>query len=190
LSQWVSCDKLFTLFGLYGDVVRVKVLFNRKDTALVQMSDNSQAQLAVKNLSRAPLRGRSLSVNFSHHPSITALPQSASEGSADQQLTRDYTGSPLHRYKIRGSKNFQHICAPSRTLHVSNVAPGATEESIQQAFTAFGAVRVRFFPQTTDRRMALVELVSVEASIEALVALHNFQLGDSALRVSFSENSF
>lgn len=31
--------------GVYGDVMRVKILFNKKETALVQMCDSTQAQL-------------------------------------------------------------------------------------------------------------------------------------------------
>ena len=30
--------------GVYGDVVRVKILFNKKDTALIQFNDGQQAQ--------------------------------------------------------------------------------------------------------------------------------------------------
>merc|ERR1719369_111222 len=36
-------DHLFILFGVYGDVMRVKIMFNKKDTALVQMKDARQA---------------------------------------------------------------------------------------------------------------------------------------------------
>lgn len=39
----VECD-IFILKGVYGDVVRVKILFNKKDTALVQFVDGVQAQ--------------------------------------------------------------------------------------------------------------------------------------------------
>lgn len=43
-------DFTFHLFlavcqGVYGDVMRVKILFNKKENALVQMSDSTQAQL-------------------------------------------------------------------------------------------------------------------------------------------------
>lgn len=31
--------------GVYGDVQRVKILFNKKDSALIQMADMNQAQL-------------------------------------------------------------------------------------------------------------------------------------------------
>ena len=40
-----ECDNLFILFGVYGDVQRVKILFNKKDTALIQMSEPQQALL-------------------------------------------------------------------------------------------------------------------------------------------------
>lgn len=31
--------------GVYGDVVRVKIMFNKKDNALVQFQDGNQAQI-------------------------------------------------------------------------------------------------------------------------------------------------
>lgn len=37
--MWPLCS------GVYGDVMRVKILFNKKENALVQMSDSTQAQL-------------------------------------------------------------------------------------------------------------------------------------------------
>lgn len=36
---------VLTLTGVYGDVHRVKILFNKKDNALVQMAEPHQAQL-------------------------------------------------------------------------------------------------------------------------------------------------
>ena len=43
-----ECDHLFILFGVYGDVQRVKILFNKKDTALVQMSEPQQVQWTLE----------------------------------------------------------------------------------------------------------------------------------------------
>ena len=42
-----ECDHLFILFGVYGDVQRVKILFNKKDTALIQMAEPQQALLVI-----------------------------------------------------------------------------------------------------------------------------------------------
>ncbi|KAG5272288.1 hypothetical protein AALO_G00163750 [Alosa alosa] len=41
----ISPHGLFILFGVYGDVHRVKILFNKKENALIQMADATQAQL-------------------------------------------------------------------------------------------------------------------------------------------------
>ena len=46
----VSCHSIaFALFceGVYGDVHRVKILFNKKDNALIQMAEPHQAQLGM-----------------------------------------------------------------------------------------------------------------------------------------------
>ncbi|XP_063056619.1 polypyrimidine tract-binding protein 1b isoform X3 [Engraulis encrasicolus] len=45
----VTPQCLFILFGVYGDVMRVKILFNKKENALIQMADGTQAQLGNHN---------------------------------------------------------------------------------------------------------------------------------------------
>ena len=43
LTAW--SNQIFLHFvGVYGDVVRVKILFNKKDTALIQFNYPQQAQ--------------------------------------------------------------------------------------------------------------------------------------------------
>lgn len=37
----------FFLSGVYGDVQRVKILFNKKDNALIQYAEPQQAQLGI-----------------------------------------------------------------------------------------------------------------------------------------------
>lgn len=37
------------------------------------------------------------------------------------EFFRDYSQSPLHRFKKPGSKNYQNIYPPSATLHLSNI---------------------------------------------------------------------
>lgn len=39
----------FIFAGVYGDVHRVKIMFNKKENALVQMADATQAQLGMKS---------------------------------------------------------------------------------------------------------------------------------------------
>ena len=37
-------EHVVSVAGVYGDVLRVKILFNKKDTALIQFVDAAQAQ--------------------------------------------------------------------------------------------------------------------------------------------------
>ncbi|KAL3201731.1 hypothetical protein MRX96_042836 [Rhipicephalus microplus] len=185
-EQMVTPDALFTLFGVYGDVIRVKILFNKKDSALIQMAEPQQAQLALSHLDKIKVYGKPIRVTPSKHH-IVQLPK---DGQPDAGLTKDYINSPLHRFKKPGSKNYQNIYPPSATLHLSNIPPTVSEEQIREAFTQTGGtvVAFKFFPK--DRKMALIQMGSVEESVTALIKMHNYQLSDSNhLRVSFSKST-
>ncbi|XP_072338998.1 polypyrimidine tract-binding protein 1-like isoform X1 [Scyliorhinus torazame] len=182
----VTPQCLFILFGVYGDVQRVKILFNKKENALVQMFDCTQAQLAMSHLNGQRLHGKAMRVTMSKHQTVQ-LPR---EGQEDQGLTKDYSSSPLHRFKKPGSKNFQNIFPPSATLHLSNIPPSITEEDLKLLFSSTtGMVKAfKFFQK--DRKMALIQMSSVEEAIQALIDLHNHSLGENHhLRVSFSKST-
>ena len=120
------------------------------------------------------------------------------DGQPDAGLTKDYGNSGLHRFKKPGSKNYQNIYPPSATLHLSNIPSSIEEDDLKKAFDAINlTVQVgnilfidwwriwflifqafKFFPK--DRKMALVQLPTVEESITALVKLHNFQLSETS----------
>uniref|UniRef100_A0A3B3TK07 Polypyrimidine tract binding protein 3 n=2 Tax=Poecilia latipinna TaxID=48699 RepID=A0A3B3TK07_9TELE len=184
----VSPHCLFILFGVYGDVQRVKILFNKKENALVQMSDATQAQLAMSHLNGQRLHGNVIRVTLSKHP-VVQLPRGGA-GSEEQTLTQDFSGSALHRFKKPGSKNFNNIFPPSATLHLSNIPSSVGEDALKDLFSSRGfAVKAfKFFQK--DRKMALLQLASVEEAVEALIALHDQQLDHNQhLRVSFSKST-
>ncbi|CAJ0563908.1 unnamed protein product, partial [Mesorhabditis spiculigera] len=184
-EQKATPDALFTLFGVYGDVLRVKILFNKKDNALIQYSEPQQAQLAIQHLDKIKWNEKVIRVAASKHTTV----QMPKEGQPDAGLTRDYAHSPLHRFKKPGSKNYMNIYPPSSTLHLSNIPPTITEEFLAQAFTDNGYTpkAFKFFPK--DHKMALLQLDDVEQAIDALIVMHNYKLAENAhLRVSFSKS--
>ncbi|XP_034534223.1 polypyrimidine tract-binding protein 3-like isoform X2 [Notolabrus celidotus] len=184
----VSPHCLFILFGVYGDVQRVKILFNKKESALVQMSDGTQAQLAMSHLNGQRLHGNVIRVMLSKHP-VVQLPRGGA-GQEEQVLTRDFSGSALHRFKKPGSKNFNNIFPPSATLHLSNIPSTVSEELLKDFFSSAGFTVKAFKFFQKDRKMALMQLASVEEAIEALIALHDHQLDHNQhLRVSFSKST-
>lgn len=50
--------------GVYGDVQRVKILFNKKENALIQMSDATQAQLGLTHVYIYLLESKELKKNI------------------------------------------------------------------------------------------------------------------------------
>ncbi|XP_043504568.1 polypyrimidine tract-binding protein 3-like [Polistes fuscatus] len=185
-EEMVTPDALFTLFGVYGDVQRVKILYNRKDSALIQMAEPHQAHLAITHMDKLRVFGKQIKVVLSKHQTVQ-LPK---EGQPDAGLTKDYTSSPLHRFKKPGSKNYQNIYPPSSTLHLSNIPATVTEEEIKDAFSknGFNVKAFKFFPK--DRKMALIQLLNMDDAVAALIKMHNYQLSESNhLRVSFSKSN-
>ncbi|KFP84163.1 Polypyrimidine tract-binding protein 1, partial [Acanthisitta chloris] len=177
---------LFILFGVYGDVQRVKILFKKKENALVQMTDGNQAQLAMSHLNGQKLHGKPIRITLSKHQTVQ-LPR---DGQEDNGLTKDFGNSPLHRFKKPGSKNFQNIFPPSATLHLSNIPPSITEEDLKMLFSSNGGMVKGFKFFQKDRKMALIQMSSVEEAIQSLIELHNHDLGENHhLRVSFSKST-
>ncbi|XP_071583801.1 polypyrimidine tract-binding protein 1 isoform X2 [Heliangelus exortis] len=185
-SERVTPQCLFILFGVYGDVQRVKILFKKKENALVQMTDGNQAQLAMSHLNGQKLLGKPIRITLSKHQTVQ-LPR---DGQEDNGLTKDYGNSPLHRFKKPGSKNFQNIFPPSATLHLSNIPPSITEEDLKMLFSSNGGMVKGFKFFQKDRKMALIQMGSVEEAIQSLIDLHNHDLGENHhLRVSFSKST-
>jgi len=162
-----------------------KILYNKKDNALVQVADSTQAAVAMTHLDKIKVWGKPMRVAASKHAQV----QMPKEGAPDGGLTKDYANSPLHRFKKKGSKNYSNIFAPSATLHLSNIPPNTTEEELVEAFGKHATVKgFKFFPK--DKKMALIGLESVEQAVNGLIHMHNYQLAENShLRVSFSKSS-
>ena len=141
---------------------------------------------AMTHLDKIKLWGKQIRVMPSKHTSVQ-LPK---DGQPDAGLTKDYTASNLHRFKKPCSKNYSNIYPPSSTLHLSNIPSSVEETDLKQAFVNAGlnVQGFKFFPK--DRKMALVQLTTVDDAITALVKLHNYQLSETShLRVSFSKST-
>lgn len=130
--------------------------------------------------------GKPIRVSFSKHQFV----QMPKDGSSDMGLTKDFTNSPLHRFKKPGSKNYNNIFPPGTVLHLSNIPyvlifsykiflknkieylffprTEIDEEELRKIFSQYGTIkRFKFFEK--DRKMALVEMDTVEQAIAALI---------------------
>ncbi|KAJ0750108.1 putative RNA recognition motif domain, nucleotide-binding alpha-beta plait domain superfamily [Helianthus annuus] len=169
-------DKLFNLFSLYGNIVRIKLLRNKPDHALVQMGDGFQAELAVHFLKGATLFGKRLEVNFSKHPNITMGAE-----------THEYLNSNLNRFNRNAAKNYRYCCSPTKMIHLSTLPQDVTEDEIISHLEEHGTIVNTKVFEMNGKKQALVMFENEEQATEALVCKHATTLADSMIRISFSQ---
>lgn len=170
-------DKLFNLFSLYGNIVRIKLLRSKPDHALVEMSDGFQAELAVHFLKGATLFGKRLEVNFSKYPNITPSPD-----------THDYQNSNLNRFNRNVAKHYRYCCSPTKMIHLSSIPEDITEEEIIDLMEEHGTVISTKLFEANSKKQALVLFQTEEQATEALVCKNATSVGESIIRISFSQS--
>lgn len=188
-EEKVTCTALFNLFSSYGNVVRVKILHNKPDHALVQMGDYAQASTALHYLKGLVLWDKPMDINFSKHSYI-----SSTSNDPNDPTSADYTNSPLNRFKFsQGSEKAQQIyknmSGPGSLLHVSNLPATVTSQAVSDIFSPFGVTpsSVKIF-DINNKHQALVQFDTIQHAAEALVTLHNSQFEGRGLKISFSKN--
>ncbi|KAG8367999.1 hypothetical protein BUALT_Bualt16G0131000 [Buddleja alternifolia] len=175
-SDRIDEDKLFNLFSIYGNIVRIKLLRNKPDHALVQMGDGFQAELAVHFLKGAMLFGKRLEVNFSKYTTITT--------GAD---THEYSNSNLNRFNRNAAKNYRYCCSPTKMIHISTLPQDVTEEEIVAHLEEHGTIVSTKLFEMNSKKQALVLFENEEQATETLVCKHATSLGGSTIRISFSQ---
>lgn len=187
-EEKINCTALFNLFSSYGNVLRVKILHNKPDHALVQMGDYYQASTAMHYLKGLTLWDKPMDINFSKHAYINATSQDPADPSC-----ADYTNSPLNRFKFtqgteKAQQIYKNMSGPVALLHVSNLPASSTNATVTEMFSPFGGITgIKVF-DISGKRQALLQLDSVQHATEALVTLHNSQVDGRGLKISFSKN--
>ncbi|GAB2275289.1 hypothetical protein Dimus_010049 [Dionaea muscipula] len=170
-------DKLFNLFSLYGNIVRIRILRNKPDHALVQMSDGLQAELAVHYLKDAMVFGKRLDVNYSKHETITTGTD-----------THEYSNSNLNRFNRNATKNYRYCCSPTKTIHLSTLPHDISEGEIVSHLEGHGNIVGTKLFETNGKKQALVMFETAEQATEALVCKHATSLDGCIIRISFSQS--
>lgn len=191
----ISPHSIFRLFSLYGNVKKVKIMFKKRDTALIQYMDSYQAKLAKLYLNGCEFKDSQLKVNYSKSDYIIMPKKGTSP--EENALAQDFTYSKEHRYKIAGSRNFQNIAPPSKTLHLSNLPNEISEDELLEIFKNnsencrlenYDVLKIKFF-EVNDKRMAYAEFESVSDAIDVIINFHNYNIEGRFLKLSFSKGT-
>ncbi|KAM3334007.1 hypothetical protein ACQJBY_028843 [Aegilops geniculata] len=212
-SDKIDADKLFNLFSIYGNIVRIKVLRNKPDHALVQMADGLQAELAIHYLK--VLCGHStptlvhsfvlphcvfvvyitldtIGIYFLLQGAMLLGQKLEVNFSKYPSITpapdaHDYSTSNLNRFNSNVAKNYRHCCAPTKIIHISALSPEISEDAILEHLGEHGTIVKSKLFEASGKTQALVQFESEEEATEALVCKHASKLEGSTIRISFSQ---
>ena len=186
LPKNISARMLFRLFGMYGNVVKVKIFYKSPENALIEYQDNFQANLAKVYLNNCSVYGSNIFVTNSKQGVV--INTNALRRDDENQYMGDYTNSIEHRYKFAGSKNHYNIAPPSKVIHLSNLCLDKGEDFYRELFDSFAMIKKFIFLKGKEK-MALMEVGSVSEAVSILMNFHNYNINGKFLKVSFSKYS-
>lgn len=216
LTEDITVQKLFNLFSLYGNVVRIKILRDKPDTALIQYSEPFYASLAFNFLQNANMNGNELQISFSKNHEVK-LPTSASSirngisngkfncaNNSNDKNNNDNSNEHLDNK----TKTFQYreqrysglvddlekyvrgASRPTGTLFIANLHESVTELEIKKLFSTYGDVEKISFKSPRDNsktQMVVVAMNNELQALNALMNLHNSLLHNRSIKVAFSK---
>ncbi|XP_055628428.1 heterogeneous nuclear ribonucleoprotein L isoform X3 [Toxorhynchites rutilus septentrionalis] len=184
-----NTDKLFNLFCLYGNVVRIKFLKTKEGTAMVQMGDAIAVERSIQHLNNIPIGndGCKIQIAFSkqNYLSESTNPYTLPDNSIS---FKDYSASKNNRFLSLTQASKNRIQPPSKILHFFNTPPGMSEDQLLTAFTSKDChpAQVRMFPLKSERSSSgLVEFPSVALAVNAIMKCNHSAIDHKGTKFPF-----
>ncbi|XP_013379094.1 heterogeneous nuclear ribonucleoprotein L isoform X2 [Lingula anatina] len=178
-SEKMNCDRIFNLFCLYGNVVRVKFLKSKDGAAMVQMGDASTVSSAIQNLNNTFFFENKLQLGYSKQAFLQDVPNPHDLPDGTPSF-KDYMGNRNNRFTNPEAASKNRITPPAKVLHYYNAPPHITETEIKETIAAAGAkppMRVKQFPAKSERSSTgLIEFEAKADAIEALVCANHAEI--------------
>ncbi|XP_063232655.1 heterogeneous nuclear ribonucleoprotein L isoform X2 [Bacillus rossius redtenbacheri] len=171
-TERVNADKLFNVFCLYGNVLRIKFLKTKDGCAMIQMGNGLAVERCVQYLNNVPVFNSKLQLGFSKQPYLSDVvnPYSLPDKSPS---FKDYMGSKNNRFNNPKMASKNRIQAPSKILHFFNTPPNIDENALHKVFEdneAPSPKTIKLFPLKTDRSSSgLMEFDDLGQAVEALM---------------------
>lgn len=127
----MNCQRVFNLFCLYGNVVRIKFLKSKEGTAMVQLGDPASCERAIKNLSNCFFFGKKLQLAFSKQVYLQDVHNPHELIDCSPSFV-DFMGSRNNRFTNPDAASKNRINPPYKCLHYFNAPANLTEEQINQ----------------------------------------------------------
>ncbi len=168
LHEEVTVDGLFKLFGVYGDVEKLKIVWDKRDTALIQFTTRQGAECAAQNLHGAILFGNRLDIKFFKNGEVNVTEDR--KGELAEYYGRNH---PLHRFgKNQSNNSHLHICPPTDTLHVSSIPNDWDDAKLRSVLSPAGRVLSVKFLTAKRYQQAVVNMGSVQEAMNVIMMFH------------------
>ncbi|CAH1792095.1 unnamed protein product [Owenia fusiformis] len=179
LHKSLNCDKIFNLFCLYGNIVRVKFLKSKEGVGMIQMGDYASCERATANLSNSVFYESKLSLAPSKQAFLQDVPH-PHKLEDDQPSFKDFMGNRNNRFSTPEMAQKNRIEPPSKVLHFYNAPPKVTEEELREIFVKAGCKpfnHCKLFPSKSERSATgLLEWESKGDAIEAIICANHFNV--------------
>merc|ERR1719312_2450710 len=193
-DEIAKVENIFNMIGMYGDVIAVKILRNKRDCALVQLAKPHQAQQVRSFLDQAKVGGNKLYVSFSRAENIIIRRFQSDEDEGEQPLQADFSNSRNHRFRNQhiAVKLQKNLCPPTATLHVANLPEDVSHAEVKEMFIDKGFTVKDSKECGNNSSQALLTMDGPDEAIMALATMHNYAPEDykfknkAGLCVSFS----
>ncbi|CAJ0610258.1 unnamed protein product [Cylicocyclus nassatus] len=172
----INCQMLFNLFCQYGNVLRIKFMAAKKDTAMAELGTSMAVTDVLHFLQGASLFGLSLQLELSRQTCIRDDPNPFDMPDGSPSF-RDFSMSALQRFSTPAAAARNRLIFPTNILHWYNAPVNMDEAKIRQLFAEKNAPEpksVTVFTGRSERSSSgIVEMKTIEQSNEALALLNH-----------------
>ncbi|TRY79662.1 hypothetical protein TCAL_07302 [Tigriopus californicus] len=187
-SDKMNASRIFNLFCLYGNVVRIKFLKTKEGCAMVQMGDGLAVERVVSNLNNNAFFDTKMQLGFSKQAFLADVqsPYTLPDGSPSFQ---DFMGSKNNRFINPEMASKNRIQPPSKILHFFNTPPGLEADDIEEIFTKSGSPKpkcIKMFPSKTERSSSgLIEFETLSEALEGLVMCNHHPVPNASSKFPY-----
>ncbi|XP_022250108.1 heterogeneous nuclear ribonucleoprotein L-like isoform X2 [Limulus polyphemus] len=172
----MNADKLFNLFCLYGNVIRIKFLKSKEGCAMIQMGDPIAVEKSVTHMNGAMFFDHKMNLGYSKQAFLNDVQQPYELPDGTPSF-KDYMGNKNNRFTTPEAAMKNRIAPPSKMLHFFNTPSGITEDELKKLFEDAGVkppVSVKKFQSKSERSSSgLLEFAGVSDALEALAVVNH-----------------
>ncbi|XP_021944186.1 heterogeneous nuclear ribonucleoprotein L isoform X2 [Folsomia candida] len=176
----INAERLFNLFCLYGNVVRVKFLKSKEGCAMIQMGDALSVDRAMSNFNNTFMFGSKVQLGYSKQAFLSDVQTPHTLPDASPSF-KDFMGNKNNRFLNPEMASKNRIQPPTKTLHFFNTPPMSFgENEMREVFLEAEAPSpksVKFFQSKSERSSSgLIEFESLTDSVEGLAIMNHYPI--------------